>query len=219
VSAWRLVDIDGRPALAPDEGDENPVRIDLVGGRVAWRKQTGANKHDPLVKALGKGKGVVTVVDATAGLGRDACALAAAGFVVTALERSPAMQALWLDALATQGPVDNLTFVPGDSVELLRAWAGTEHAPDAIYLDPMYPEKKKSALAQKEMRALRDVVGADLDVDALLLAALACAKKRVVVKRSVHAVEVNAPGVPKPTHSAVGTSTRFDIYAITRPGP
>src|SRR3569833_2829818 len=40
--------------------------------------------------------------------------------------------------------------------------------PNVVYLDPMYPERGKSALEKKEMRYLRALVGDDLDAPALL---------------------------------------------------
>src|SRR5687767_11404600 len=42
-----------------------PVTIDLVGGRVGWRKKTGATRDDAICRALGLGRGVHRVVDAT----------------------------------------------------------------------------------------------------------------------------------------------------------
>ena len=184
------------------------VSIDLVGGRVSWRKKTGASRDDPLCRALGLGRGVKRVVDATAGLGRDACAMAASGLQVVALERSPILACLWADALHRAGGVPNLTLLCADAVQMLRAWAGTPAAPDAVYLDPMYPGAPRTALPQKEMRALRAVVGADPDVDALIDAALACARIRVVVKRPRGSPLVR----PNRAHAFEGKSTRFDLY-------
>jgi hypothetical protein len=58
---------------------------------------------DQLVRALGKRAGVHTVVDATAGVGRDASVLANAGFLVTACERAPALAQLWRTATLPSG--------------------------------------------------------------------------------------------------------------------
>lgn len=55
------------------------------------------NRSDPIGKAIGKG--IKTVVDATAGLGKDALLLWQLGFAVTAVERSPVVAALLLDMI------------------------------------------------------------------------------------------------------------------------
>jgi len=81
--------------------------------------------------------------------------------------------------------------------------------PDVVYLDPMYPHRRKSALAKKEMQLLRQLVGDDEDASELLLAALASAKQRVVVKRPRLAPVLvgSAPGF-----QITAPNTRFDIY-------
>ena len=54
---------------------------------------------DPLIKALGRGRAGLSVVDATAGFGHDGLRMAAAGHRVTALERDPVMHAFLRDGL------------------------------------------------------------------------------------------------------------------------
>ncbi len=78
-----------------------------------------------------------------------------------------------------------------------------------IYLDPMFPERKKSALSKLDMRIFHDIVGDDQDADTLLKTALSCATKRVVVKRP--RLGAVLAGI-KPHHSLVGKSSRFDVY-------
>jgi 16S rRNA (guanine1516-N2)-methyltransferase len=84
-----------------------------------------------------------------------------------------------------------------------------EHQCDVVYLDPMFPHKKKSALVKKEMRVFQSVVGADLDADKLLDAALNAARYRVVVKRPDYAPFLNDK---KPTMSIKTKKNRFDVY-------
>ena len=83
------------------------------------------------------------------------------------------------------------------------------HQTDVVYLDPMFPHKKKSALVKKEMRVFQGVVGADLDADNLLAAALNAARYRVVVKRPDYAPFLNDK---KPTMSITTKKNRFDVY-------
>ena len=80
---------------------------------------------------------------------------------------------------------------------------------NVIYLDPMYPHRKKSSLVKKEMRIIRQLVGDDPDADDLLFYALQTDIKRIVVKRPK-----NAPflGNKKPTTCLKEKNSRFDIY-------
>lgn len=140
----------------------------------------------PLVRGLG---GARHVVDATAGLCRDAFILAMAGCEVTAIERAPRIAALVRDGLerarhdprVDQEALKRLRLVEGDAIELLP----TLPPPEVVVLDPMFPPKRKaSALARKAMRLLRVEVGEDLDALRLLEVARGVATKRVLVKRS-----------------------------------
>ena len=200
----RLVQTPGGLGLVDDdEPGMSALVIDLAHAR-------RLSIEDDLVRALGRTKGVTSVVDATAGIGRDAAALALIGFEVTAIERAPLVQALWVDALARHQP-HRLRFVADDAVAYLDAVAGTDQAPDAIFLDPMYPlgdKAHRKAQAQRELRLLRSAVGDDVDVVTLFQAARRCARQRVVIKRPRKTPPV-AEGV---SSSWAGASTRLDLY-------
>jgi 16S rRNA (guanine1516-N2)-methyltransferase len=86
-----------------------------------------------------------------------------------------------------------------------------ELRPDVIYLDPMFPERQKSADVKKEMRAFHQLVGRDEDAPGLLSAALARARYRVVVKRPRKAPCVDGSA---PSYQLEGKSSRYDIYAL-----
>jgi 16S rRNA (guanine1516-N2)-methyltransferase len=62
---------------------------------------------------------------------------------------------------------------------------------------------------KKEMQCLQDLLGPDMDTIELFTAALACAKKRVVVKRPRIAPPLTQLA---PSFSLKGSSSRFDIY-------
>ena len=83
--------------------------------------------------------------------------------------------------------------------------------PDVVYLDPMYPTRKKSAYVKKEMRILKMVVGDDTDADDLLEPALKIAVKRVAVKRPAYAGWL---ANRKPHTVIESKNSRFDIYMI-----
>jgi 16S rRNA (guanine1516-N2)-methyltransferase len=99
-----------------------------------------------------------------------------------------------------------------DSKEFLESLS-PEDRPDIVYIDPMFPERKKSAKVKKEMQAFHSIVGSDDDSADLLSLALDHAKYRVVVKRSVSA---EALGNLTPSYSLTGRSTRFDVFALNR---
>jgi len=100
----------------------------------------------------------------------------------------------------------HLKFISGDSIQELDR---IDNRPDAIYLDPMYPPKRrKSALAKKEIQFLRQLVGDDPDSYTLFKTAMEIAKDRVVVKRPHYA----EPVLDKPSMSYQGKLVRFDVY-------
>ena len=192
-----------------------PVRVDFVEGAAAHRRLFGGGSGQMIAKAVGIQSGVrPRILDATAGLGRDAFVLASLGCEVSLIERQPLVAALLEDGLAraARDPevaaiVAQMRLLTGNAVELMRTWQ--DEAPQVIYLDPMFPHRDKSALVKKEMRLFRPLVGDDLDAPALLEAALALASHRVVVKRPRKAPCIDGP---KPSHQLEGKSSRYDIY-------
>ncbi len=199
--------------LAPDA--PGPVRVDFVGGSAAHRRQFGGGSGQMIARAIGIQPGIrPTLLDATAGLGRDAFVLAQLGCCVTLTERQPIIAALLADGLQRArfdpevAPIAaRMRLIDGDAIALMRAWH--DEAPQVIYLDPMFPQRDKSALVKKEMRLFRPLAGNDDDAPELLRAALALASHRVVVKRPRQAPPID--GTP-PGYALVGKSTRFDIY-------
>jgi 16S rRNA (guanine1516-N2)-methyltransferase len=188
------------------------VVIDFTSGKMRYRLKRASLKSELLAKALGcKPRDNPTIIDATAGLGRDSFILASLGFKIIMLERSPIVHAMLAEALKRAaddpevGPiVERLTLIQADAIEWLP-----HHHPDVVYLDPMFPEKKKSASSKKEMAFLQELLGTDDNSPALLQAALTCGAKRIVVKRPRLAEEIEGP---TPSFSLKGKSSRFDIY-------
>ena len=199
--------------LAPDA--PGAVRVDFVEGGAAHRRLFGGGNGQMIAKAVGIQPGVrPTLLDATAGLGKDAFVLASLGCQVSLIERQPIIAALLEDGLQrARGDlevgviVQRMHLLHGNSIELMQAWKG--EPPQVIYLDPMFPHREKTALVKKEMRLFRPLVGDDMDAPALLAAALALASHRVVVKRPRKAPCIEGP---KPSHTLEGKSSRYDIY-------
>ena len=171
-----------------------------------------APKQGALAQALGRK--TRTVVDATTGWGQDSLHIFRMGYELLCMERSPVMVELLVDAfnrLAEQYWMQKLNLQPprllgGNAIELL---ATLKTQPDCIYLDPMFPPKrKKSALARKSMRVLHDLLGDDQDKEQLFAAAFSTAGKRVVVKSPDYAEPLGG----KPNESFQGKLLRYDVY-------
>jgi len=194
--------------------------IDFSSGKAAHRRHFGGGRNQPLARAIGLKKGATpSVVDATAGLGRDAFVLATLGCTVNMIERSPIIALLLQQALnqGQQHPdisdiCQRLTLINHDASDYLLTLP-PEQQPEVIYLDPMYPGRQKKAQVKKEMQLLQKLLGKDLDSERLLHAALKTAHKRVVVKRPKGA-EPLAGTAP---HSCIESpNTRYDLYPIHR---
>ena len=195
--------------------DSGPVYVDFVDGKLAHRRQYGGGKKQPLARAIGlTSKNIPNVIDATAGMGRDSFVLASLGCQVKMIERSPVIAELLEDALVrarldsdVSAIAERLSVICADACDYLP-----EAQPeDVIYLDPMYPEKRKSAAVKKDMRLLQVLVGPDLDSHKLLKVALQKAKYRVVVKRPGNSDPLEGQ---LPNASIKSPNTRYDIYSI-----
>lgn len=195
---------------------EHPVFIDFSHKKIWYRQKNSGTRKEALARAVGlKSNQPITILDATAGLGGDSFILAGLGANMLMLERNPLVHLLLEDALR-RGRDDIKLREIISRMELLNADTITfldkiDITPDVIYMDPMFPEKTKSALNKKEMRMFREIVGADEDIDVLLKKSLSCAKKRVVIKRPSRAPHVNNI---KPHFYIPGKSSRFDIYMV-----
>jgi 16S rRNA (guanine1516-N2)-methyltransferase len=153
------------------------------------------------------------VIDATAGLGRDGFLLAAAGCRVRMIEVNPVVAALLTDGLerARNSPAlaptaGRIELVVGDAREQLPRLS---EPPDVVFLDPMFPERTKSALVGQELRLLQLLDQKSCDPEALLPAALAVSSRKVVVKRPLKAGPLAAL---VPSYTRKGKAVRFDVY-------
>ena len=196
-----------------------PIMISFTSPAMTYRIKHGGGRRQALARAVGLKKGwQPSVIDATAGLGRDGYILASLGCQVHMLERSPILAVLLEDALERAERVEKiaeiiknrLQFTHTDSSDFLRNLP-PEAYPDVVYLDPMYPERRKSSLVKKEMRIIRGLTGDDQDATGLLDIALTRVHNRVVVKRPRLAPALSSL---KPSHQITGKTSRFDVYLI-----
>jgi len=196
-----------------------PLMVNFTSTTMTYRIKHGGGRGQALARAVGLKKGwQPTVIDATAGLGRDGFILASLGCHVHMLERSPILAVLLEDALQRAARSEQtaeiikqrLQLTHTDSIDFLQKLRQQDY-PDVIYLDPMYPERRKSSLVKKEMRILRGLAGDDPDAGKLFTVALGCVRNRVVVKRPRLAPPLNNMA---PTHEITGKTSRFDVYLV-----
>ena len=190
------------------------LRCDFVGGAVQYRLRFGGGRGQDLPKAAGFKPGINPhIIDATAGLGRDAFLLASLGATVTMIERSADMHALLHDGMAraldaggvTAEIISRMTLIHGDAIQLLPSLS-----PETVLVDPMHPPRNKSALVKAEMRQIRAIVGIDNDQTRLMQTALAHALRRVVLKWPAKAAPM--ADISPASHQIIGKSVRYDVF-------
>lgn len=212
-----LLRVNGRTVLQT-LGDDAPGPVCVNWLDPAIERRIRGGRKQPLGRAVGLHRQKhADILDATAGLGRDGFVLAALGATVTLCERDPVLIHLLRDGYAraaarpdvAQWLPERLRLHAGDARRLMQ---GGSRRADVVYLDPMYPLRGKNALAKKEMRLLRTLVGDDDDAGTLLQAALDFAHKRVVVKRPPKAPPLASHA---PDLTCRGKQARYDVYLIT----
>lgn len=204
------------------------LRADFA--RMLPRLKQGRLQQELLVKAARiKGAEQPWAIDATAGFGEDSLLLAAAGFTVDLYEQDCVIAALLQDALdrakddpALADAVTRMRLHAGeDSIAGLHQTAelveqGELAAPDVVYLDPMFPERTKSAAVKKKFQLLHHLEQPCADEQELVEAALAARPRKVVIKRPVKGPLL--AGV-KPSYQLAGKAVRYDVLVPPRPQP
>ena len=223
ATRWDAVVVCGDDGLSvqPLQFSSGPIRPTFVSGKTQHRQLYGGGRNQPLARALGIGKlagsasthdsessPALSVVDATAGFGRDAWVIATLGCQVTLLEREPWLGMLLRQALTEASGMDETSAIAA-RMQLVTTGAADwfesqpDASTDAVYLDPMYPQQGKKAQAKKEMQLLQSMTTIATRPELLLGAALHIARYRVVVKRPASAPLINHPDkAANSTHSA-----------------
>lgn len=199
--------------FAPDlislkDPDGRILKIDFDRDQLNYSR-SHRGKNELLAKAVGSTKGIHRVLDLSVGMAIDSIFLTQLGFEVTGVERSPLLYVLLREAfLKTQDPdLKKYELHFAEAADFLKQNLGQLNF-DAIYFDPMYPHKKKSALPKQEMVLFRDLVGHDEDAAEVLKEALKWDCQRVVVKRPINAT----PLIPGAIHNFEGKLVRYDVY-------
>ena len=144
-----------------------------------------------------KQKEGLTLLDATAGMGEDSFLLAAAGFDVTLCEQDEIIFDLLSDAIG-RAKLDPVLSEPAGRMHALRvdsiSYMGKlKEAPDVVLLDPMFPERTKSALVKKKFQLIHGLEKP-------------CENESDLLEAALH---LN-PG-RKPSFSISGKTIRYDI--------
>ena len=119
-------------------------------------------------------KFIHNVLELKEGMGNEGFVLAGLGCRLTLLERNSIVYSLLSDGLqrarfAGMGDsglaevVARIDLLEADSLTYLQSLESAQ-SPDVIYIDPMFPARKKSAKVKKEMQVFHGVVGADDDL-------------------------------------------------------
>lgn len=202
--------------------DENGVSIVADGQvlrgdftRMLSRVKPGVISKELLVRTakIKDADKPLTAIDATAGLGEDSLILAAAGFHVTLFERNPVIHELLSDALKRAAEIPELAEIVarmdlhyGDSEEAMKK---LETPPDVILLDPMFPERQKSALVKKKLQVIQKLEIPCADEVEMILTAMAARPRKLIVKRPPKGPYL--AGL-KPDFSIEGKAVRFDGF-------
>ena len=218
VDYW-LRDVEHVLQLQPvDKKRGGPLFVDFNSGAAKHRRE-GSGIRQEIAKAVGcKSQYRPTVLDVTAGLGGDAFVLACLGCTVTLVENNPLVYLLLADGLERAQQLDSdVAEIVSSQMQLLPRQNSLDYLAvaeqqifDVVYLDPMFPERKKSAKVKKGMQYFHDIVGLNIEQEAELLGlAQKVARKRVVVKRPKGAPEL---ADKKPSFTLSSKTLRYDVY-------
>ncbi|MEP1472760.1 MAG: class I SAM-dependent methyltransferase [Halieaceae bacterium] len=207
--------------LLRETGRNAPGPVAIEFGSKAMRHRRRGGHNELLGKAVGVGrKPTLKVIDATAGLGRDAFVLADLGCRVVLCEREPILVAMLQSALhRAQFSADDwlaevtarMQLLPGD---MLSQPSENLQGADVIYLDPMFPKRDKQAAVKKEMALFQRILPAIDDRVAgasLFDRAMSLEPARVVVKRPRKAPTLTSA---VPSHVVQGKAVRYDVYVL-----
>lgn len=213
--------------------------IDFLSPEFIHRLKGLQTESQLIKKAIGlKPNSQIKILDATAGLGTDAFIMAALGYRVLSVEISPIIFLMLqdaqqrclreLEALDVHTKMeDSLVQLYKDTLSRLRFMhqdvknlftelqkfktSHPQEMPDVIYLDPMYPDLKKSAQPKKSMQFLRKLLGPSQDIEVLLSEALKVARLHCVLKSHPDAPLLSL----KSQYEISSKAVKYLVYRVT----
>lgn len=201
------------------DSTKNKICLDF-NNDLEYRRKLKSKSTELISKAVGSGKKSNHILDLTAGLGVDAISLVQLGYSVVAIERNP------LVYLALQSAYDNwtselksqLTFVFSDVLSVIQSLRqglyvfADQNLYNVAYYDPMFPQKKKSALPKQEMVLLQKLTNEDPDANDTVFKLTNAKSSEKFFKRFVVKRPLNAETIVKPSSQLKGKLIRYDIY-------
>lgn len=193
-----------------DSSQNKLLHVDFLKGSLGWRLKR--KDHETLLKkALGKKNNNLTIFDGTAGFLSDALIFLALGHKVIACEQSKVLFLLLSDAIDRAkiklSFLDNLNLIHGDALDVYKSMQNI----DVIYLDPMYPSKKKSALTSGSMSDIKSILKLE-NIENLEDEVFFDFKKnkfkKIILKRPIKSKIIDDSF----NYQIKGKSTRFDVY-------
>ncbi|WP_150468128.1 class I SAM-dependent methyltransferase [Francisella sp. SYW-9] len=191
--------------------------IDFNSNEIANRIDPKSKKCSVVQAVEGRSKEKLKILDTTAGLGRDTFTLAARGHQVISIEKDIYIYLLLCDALHRACKTESISHI-AQNITLLNLDSNkhilnTEQTYDCIYVDPMFPPRRKSAKVKQAMQVLHEVAFNDEDQNTLLLKNILETQKanKVIVKRPINAEFLYNK---KPSSQLKGKTNRFDIYSL-----
>ena len=145
-----------------------------------------------------------TLLDCTAGYGRDSYILRLMGFNVTMIENSPVMSLL-LNYALKKLKLLNFKMYHGNSYDYLNH---SEKNYDYIYIDFMFDKLKKNSLSSKNDETLKLVSFQENNKNNLIRLAIKKSNSRVVVKEPKHSLS----DILKPEYTIKTKLLNFNIY-------
>lgn len=213
--SWRI-NCDDLGATLCHETSGNNLCYQHSFADAEWLKRAQQKNQAVLKACNNKKRSVKTVLDTTAGWGRDAFILASHGMEVSLIEQHPLLYAILrfskacsqIEESPAQAVMSRIKLIHANSLDYLQH--KDRGVADCIYLDPMFPNHKSTAKPAKELQLLQ-LLTDNLDIEELMAVALQKAAMRVVVKRPLHAP---ALGNLKADLVYKEKSVRFDVYLI-----
>lgn len=193
--------------------------VDLV-----QMERTRGRPDDMLLKACGSKPPNGCVWDCTAGYGVDSLILSVKFPYVVMFERHPIIFELLSNGLERSRQslrnMDTCLFnMNAHHIDqnFISTLPPTHQQPAVIYLDPMFPPKRKGGIAGRNMQIFHHLFDSiplefEDDDESLLLKALEITQYRVVMKRPRHSPPVSEQ--VRPSVVLEGRSSRYDIFQV-----
>ncbi len=184
------------------------INIDFI--KLIKSKRGKNFKNEALIKAIGKFSADKIIHDLTAGLGRDSIIMALQGYQIIMFEQNQLIYQMLKAALAElanseyQYIADKITLKNQDSFSYCANL--TYDRNNIFYLDPMFPERSKTAKVKKQLQLLQKICPVEKNLEHLLNCVKT--KGKTILKRPRFAAKLAL----KEHHIIKGSKIDFYVY-------